>query len=174
MFQGCTSLITAPELPATTLAGSCYDSMFYGCTSLTTAPELPATTLVNHCYYRMFDGCTSLTTAPELPATTLTSYCYYLMFNGCSKLNYIKMLATDISASYSLNNWVSGVSSTGTFVKNAIATWTTTGISGVPEGWIVENAYTEYEPTVTFEPEICLEFDIIESGHLGFNKIASH
>ena len=34
-------------LPATTLANSCYLNMFYKCTSLTTAPELPATTLAN-------------------------------------------------------------------------------------------------------------------------------
>lgn len=34
LFSGCTSLVTAPELPATTLAGSCYRNMFSGCTSL--------------------------------------------------------------------------------------------------------------------------------------------
>lgn len=34
MFNGCTSLTTAPSLPATTLANSCYGSMFYGCTSI--------------------------------------------------------------------------------------------------------------------------------------------
>jgi hypothetical protein len=175
MFYNCTSLTTAPELPATTLVDDCYWCMFTGCRSLTTAPKiLPATTLIDYCYYGMFKGCTSLTTAPELPATTLDSSCYKHMFYGCSKLNYIKMLSKNISASDCLYEWVSGVSSTGTFVKNAIATWTTTGISGVPEGWIVESLYTEYEPTVTFEPEICLEFDIIESGHLGFDKIASH
>ncbi|MBO7446676.1 MAG: leucine-rich repeat protein, partial [Bacteroidales bacterium] len=33
-FKGCTSLETAPDLPATTLAGWCYDEMFNGCTSL--------------------------------------------------------------------------------------------------------------------------------------------
>lgn len=86
MFQGCTSLTTAPELPATTLAGDCYQLMFSGCTSLTTAPELPATTLANHCYYSMFYGCTSLTTAPELPATKLASNCYQSMFSGCTSL----------------------------------------------------------------------------------------
>jgi len=32
--MGCTSLTTAPELPATTLVTCCYDHMFYGCTSL--------------------------------------------------------------------------------------------------------------------------------------------
>jgi hypothetical protein len=86
MFRGCTSLTTAPELPATALAIHCYSSMFEGCTSLTTAPSLSATTLANYCYYEMFKGCKSLTTVPELPATTLTESCYYAMFNGCTAL----------------------------------------------------------------------------------------
>ena len=34
MFQGCTGLTSAPELPATTLANDCYNSMFQGCTGL--------------------------------------------------------------------------------------------------------------------------------------------
>ena len=34
MFSGCTSLTQAPELPATTLADSCYNVMFKGCSSL--------------------------------------------------------------------------------------------------------------------------------------------
>ena len=34
MFYGCTSLTTAPALPATTLAESCYECMFADCTSL--------------------------------------------------------------------------------------------------------------------------------------------
>ena len=86
MFYGCTSLTTAPSLPATTLTDYCYYYMFNGCTSLTTAPELPATTLANSCYNSIFQGCTSLTTAPSLPATTLAGSCYSYMFNGCSKL----------------------------------------------------------------------------------------
>ena len=86
MFQGCTSLTTAPSLPATTLANNCYNSMFQGCTSLTAAPSLPATTLANNCYYSMFQGCTSLTTAPSLPATTLANNCYNSMFQGCTSL----------------------------------------------------------------------------------------
>jgi hypothetical protein len=92
----------------------------------------------------MFEGCTSLTTAPELPATTLASYCYDSMFYGCSKLNYIKMLATDISATSCLSNWVYNVSPTGTFVKNKNATWTVTGTSGVPSGWTVKT----YNPVI--------------------------
>ena len=50
MFAGCTSLQTAPELPAIELAPYCYDSMFYNCTSLQTAPILPAIELAPHCY----------------------------------------------------------------------------------------------------------------------------
>ena len=111
--------------------------MFSGCTSLTQAPELPATTLANYCYSSMFSDCTSLTQAPELPATNLAEWCYYGMFYRCTNLNYIKMMATDISASKCLNNWVKGVSSTGTFVKNKDATWDVTGTSGIPESWTV-------------------------------------
>ena len=86
MFIGCTSLITAPALPATTLASSCYRGMFQDCTSLTTAPALPATTLASYCYMAMFNGCTSLITAPALPATTLASSCYRGMFQDCTSL----------------------------------------------------------------------------------------
>ena len=139
MFQGCASLTAAPELPATTLADSCYNSMFSECTSLTTAPELPANTLVTYCYNAMFWGCTSLTTAPELPAATLADSCYYYMFYDCKKLNSITMLATDISASGCLTNWVNGVASTGTFTKAASMSSLTTGTSGIPSGWTVVN-----------------------------------
>ena len=140
MFYDCTGLTTAPELPATTLANSCYDGMFYDCTGLTTAPELPATTLANSCYRSMFSYCTGLTTAPELPATKLKSYCYDRMFYWCKRLNYIKaMFLTTPSNSYT-ENWTNNVSSTGTFVKNASASWNVTGINGVPENWTVETA----------------------------------
>ena len=86
LFDGCSVLTSAPELPATTLANECYERMFYGCTSLTSAPELKATTLANRCYFGMFSGCTSLEKAPELKATTLVSQCYKSMFYGCTSL----------------------------------------------------------------------------------------
>ena len=86
MFYGCKSLTSAPKLPATTLANYCYHEMFYGCKSLTSAPKLPATTLANSCYGSMFRYCRNLTSAPELPATTLANYCYKGMFSVCTKL----------------------------------------------------------------------------------------
>ena len=119
-------------------------NLFNGCTGLTNAKNLclPATTLTNNCYSGMFNGCTSLTVAPELPATTLANYCYSGMFNGCTNLNYIKMLATDISATDCLYNWVIEISSIGTFVKHPNMTSLSTGTSGIPTGWTV---YTEDE-----------------------------
>lgn len=42
MFRNCSSLVTAPQLPATTLKNLCYEKMFYGCTSLANPPELPS------------------------------------------------------------------------------------------------------------------------------------
>lgn len=142
LFSSNTHLVDASDLllPATTLSTSCYASMFDGCTSLTTAPELPVTALADNCYGSMFNNCASLTTAPTLPATTLVYGCYSGMFSGCTSLNYIKCLATDISADYCTNNWVTNVSSTGTFVKNPSMSGWTTGESGIPSGWTVEDA----------------------------------
>ena len=137
MFGHCSSLTKAPELPAIYLAENCYYFMFSGCSSLTKAPELPATDLQWSCYEKMFMHCTSLTKAPELPATYLPYYCYSQMFNDCSSLNYIKMLATDVSASGCLSWWVRDIAPSGTFVKDASATLPT-GDDGIPNGWTVE------------------------------------
>ena len=100
MLKGCTSLTSAPELKATTLAGNCYDSMFKGCKSLTSAPNLKATELAGSCYSAMFFGCTSLTSAPELKATTLADNCYSYMFYGCKSLTSAPELkATELARS---------------------------------------------------------------------------
>ena len=148
MFYGCTSLTEAPALPATTLGIKCYDNMFRGCTSLTEAPALPATTLASSCYHSMFYGCTSLTKSPELPATTLNDFCYYRMFYGCSNLNEVRCQMPSSYSSSQISSyaedWLSGVSSTGTFYTNADANWPS-GASGIPEGW---NRVNEEAPTV--------------------------
>ena len=140
MFYNCSSLTTAPELPATTLSSYCYYNMFRGCTSLEAAPQLPATTLAIQCYDSMFINCTSLTTAPSLPATTLEGSCYYQMFSGCISLNSITCLATNISARWCTNGWVNNVAASGTFTKAASMSSWTTGSNGIPSGWSVQDA----------------------------------
>lgn len=151
MFCNCSSLIEAPQLPATNLSyGSnishdCYLGMFSGCSSLTKAPKLPATIIASWCYAGMFINCTSLTKAPDLIANALESSCYRNMFNGCSSLNHIKMLATtNISAANCLTDWVKGVAATGTFEKSSLMTSLPTGDSGIPTGWTVEDVLPDY------------------------------
>ena len=100
MFEGCTSLTKAPELPAPNLSRYCYYSMFKDCKSLTTAPELPATELAENCYGNMFEGCWDLTEAPNLPAIYLESSCYSHMFDGCSSLTK----APELPATYLADN----------------------------------------------------------------------
>ena len=138
MFLNCSSLTEAPALPATTLAESCYSGMFQQCSSLTEAPALPATTLAESCYNGMFSECEALTVSPILPATTLVDSCYRSMFSTCQYLETVICLATDISAYRCTEEWLNRVPATGTFTKAAGVEWPT-GISGIPEGWTVQD-----------------------------------
>lgn len=107
LFQNCTALKSAPQLPAKALKESCYQQMFEGCTSLEKAPKLPAKELDNYCYESMFKGCTSLTKAPELRATKIKEGCYKSMFEDCKKLISVTMLATEYGYE-SLSGWLDG------------------------------------------------------------------
>lgn len=136
MFDGCTSLVSAPDLPATTLAQDCYNDMFYGCSVLTSVPSiLPATSLAIYCYDGMFYGCKALFKAPDLPAATLQNYCYKNMFYKCSKLKRLKCLATNISATGCTSSWLpSNSGAIFTCASGMTNTWPRT-TSGVPSSW---------------------------------------
>lgn len=141
LFGNCMSLLYGYEVETDSPATSyCFRNLFAYNADLVSVSKnfLPATTLTKGCYDSMFVQCSSLINAPELPATQLAEYCYASMFNGCKNLNYIKMLATDISATNCLSEWVSGVSSTGTFVKSKDATWDVRGANGIPNNWKIE------------------------------------
>lgn len=116
MFQGCTALTAAPELPANgTIATEGYRGMFYGCTAMATppshlavnpvngsnsnfmemfqgctslllSPEISATEVRSKGCQSMFSGCTALTAAPDLPAVTVAANAYNSMFNDCSSM----------------------------------------------------------------------------------------
>ena len=100
MFSNCIALTKAPALPATTLTEACYKGMFEYCIALTEAPALPATTLADYCYLGMFAFCIALTEAPALPATTLALYCYSNMFNTCESLTEAPELPAATLAPY--------------------------------------------------------------------------
>lgn len=84
----------------------CYYRMFAYNKCLIEAPELPATGLAESCYESMFRSCENLEIAPTLPAGTLAASCYKQMFGSCKKLNTVIMLATDISATDALFEWL--------------------------------------------------------------------
>lgn len=154
MFNWCTWLTTAPELPATTLTDYCYSDMFKWCTWLTEAPALPATTLITRCYYNMFNWCTWLTSAPALPATTLASYCYNDMFYWCTWLTSAPVLPATTLAErcYSyMFSWCTWLTSTPALPATALAnycynymfewcTWLTTA-SALPATTLFNRCY---------------------------------
>lgn len=175
MFKNCTSLTTMPELPALLVGGKCYLSMFSNCTNLKNVSKLPATTIASSGYYHMFENCKNIVDAPKLNGTTLNESCYEgmfyncvnlqkapdlhdanlakncydYMFYGCSNLNYIKIDFTNWEYENTIisDNWVEGVSPTGTFIatKGLDLVY---GINGVPENWEIH--YLDYG-SLTFE-----------------------
>lgn len=149
MFSGCSGLIELADieggfLPATTLATGCYKNMFDACTKLKSADfELPATTLTDDCYNHMFNGCAVLVDTPIIKATTASaSHCMSYMFQNCPKVKYIVASILTAPSSSVTDDWMYGVSNTGTFYKNPNATWDqsiTRDRDTVLSGWTIVN-----------------------------------
>lgn len=164
MFKDCTSLITGPSViqiddgynpEAYNFVGEmCCRSMFEGCTSLINPPLLAAAGLPgkfgSECYKKMFKNCTSLQKAPVLPLESVYfSNAYDEMFYGCTSLNEIKCnlvsyISPDGDESLSITNWLSGVSSSGTFHYNSSANWTANSTNGIPDGWTTADHDSSY------------------------------
>ena len=137
-------------LPSTVLTAYCYRAMFSNCTSLVVAPQLPATTLARGCYWYMFEN-VSITEAPDLLAETLVQECYGYMFTGCRSLSYIKCMATSgFNAASGRTGWVQNVASSGIFVKASSVSTNTWGRggSGIPTNWTI------YDDVAVKSPDI--------------------
>ena len=146
-------------LPATTLKTYCYRALFSYCTTLTKAPALPATTLATGCYWYMFERCV-ITEAPVLNAATLVNECYGHMFTGCGLLNTITCLATSgFGTSKCLEGWVENVAGDGAFLKAGGASSWTTGVNGIPSGWIVCEDIWLLPPKISFDGETIIELE---------------
>ena len=142
MFRNCTSLTRAPRFRVEGTAFRCCYNMFRQCSNLVDVSgiELPAMTLTQDCYRELLRQCTKVKTAPILPAKTLVTECYRQMFSQ-SGVTTIICLATDISATRCLNEWMSGVPSKGTFYKAPGVDYPRDP-NGIPSGWTVVE-YTE-------------------------------
>lgn len=131
------SILKGSDFENIDFSGATFARLFQNCSNLTSAEELilPSFTVAS-VFSSMFLRCTALVSAPELPpVVNLTTGCYYQMFFGCSSLTHVKCLATDISATNCLYNWLNGVSSTGIFIQAEGVEWPR-GASGIPTGWV--------------------------------------
>ena len=136
LFEDCTVLTSAPELPATGLEEACYSDMFKGCTALVSAPALPATEISSSCYASMFENCSALETAPDLPAVSLKYHCYEYMFRGCTALKSMKVYFNSWRDDYpSTADWVHYVPEGGTFYYKKGLDVSTESNNKVPTGW---------------------------------------
>ena len=131
-------------------------------------------------YRRMFANCTNLTAGPKLTHTELWGECYVSMFSGCTNLSSVTCLATYIEAG-STTDWLSGVSTTGTFIKAADANWEE-GASGIPSNWTIVNvapSHANVTPTTnanewTFampEGNVKLQVTYYEMSELAWNNL---
>ena len=147
-FSGCTSLVTAPEIPegitnligtfsgcillknVPTLPESTVNMMltFFLCVSLTEAPEIPDGTM---CLLMAFMGCGSMVTAPEIPEGVVG-----LMgtFSVCSSLttapkipNSVTELGMAFSGCENLKTYVGSTDADGDFSNYVIPT----GVKGM-------------------------------------------
>lgn len=136
LFEDCTVLTSAPELPATGLEEACYSDMFKGCTALVSAPALPAAEISSSCYASMFENCSALETAPDLPAVSLKYHCYEYMFRGCTALKSMKVYFNSWRDDYpSTADWVHYVPEGGTFYYKKGLDVSTESNNKVPTGW---------------------------------------
>lgn len=139
LFYVCSTIINAKDLifPSNTRE-YCYKRFMSNCPNLLSISKLPANDITGQCYNSMFYGCTSLRNSPDVMATTgYGAYLCQQMFNGCLAMDYIKVLFIACPSSTAFMNWTTNVAASGIFVKHISATWTDTGVSGVPSNWTI-------------------------------------
>lgn len=140
LFAGNTELTAAPTLPKPeTIGVRCFAEMFRKTGIRTIDDELTAKTLGDYAYYEMFHSCSNLKNTPRINHFISSPHCCMEMFYDCNNLSEITCLTHNISATDCMKDWVSGVSTTGTFIKSSNMSSWPTGASGIPSGWDVQD-----------------------------------
>lgn len=123
------------------MAKSCFMSCFRE-TAIKKLPQLPATTLANTCYGYMFAGCKGLTKQEGwyLPCesfnTSQTKGCYNYMFTDCINLVEMYTKQSNISSDYNLK-WLYNINTQGTLFMNRNSTQTSFEWTVKPANWTV-------------------------------------
>lgn len=102
LFRDCDALISAPNLPATTLSYECYARMFMQ-SSIVEAPELPAKTLCMRCYVEMFSLCESLTRVGKMAVENMAEQACEAMYSACSSLRTLPKINALYFPSYAMD-----------------------------------------------------------------------
>lgn len=123
------------------MAVSCFMSCFRE-TAIKKLPQLPATTLANTCYGYMFAGCKGLTKQNGwyLPCESFnisqTKGCYNFMFADCTNLVEMYTKQSNISSDYNLK-WLNNINTQGILFMNRNSTQTTFEWTVKPSNWSV-------------------------------------
>lgn len=163
LFANCTTLQSVPKnfLFAKRIVPGIYESMFSRCTSLIDAPDLPATLSATieqgDCYLGMFNQCTNLVNGPTISLNLYelgiyATYTFASMFNGCTNLKSIKfngggsLQNNDIgfgTADGLFSNWVNGVTATGKLTVTNNSYYNIfkdyKNVHGIPQNWTIEH-----------------------------------
>lgn len=157
IFENEVGLISAENL---TVVGLLQGRLFSGCANLIKGPRIFSSRTIEKLRAdNMFDGCKSLTEAPlilmdvyTVGTAIYTSLNY--MFRGCSSLSKIVELMPHFPTGDS-TDWVSGVSSEGTYILNA--NQYTRDSMYLPTGWQVKfydmttkKVFTKFKIGVTY------------------------
>lgn len=102
MFLQCSSLVLSPRISAKQVGTLGCGNMFKGCSSLQLPPALPASSVGYEGYQSMFEGCTSLISIPALPARVLNRECYQTMFQGCTSLSIVRDIDNNHQIPYTI------------------------------------------------------------------------
>lgn len=139
LFSWCTSLITAPSLPATRVDYKSYWFMFEWCTSLINPPSLPATSLGSQCYGYMFARCTSLEKIPLIRNARFSQQSCIRMFSQCDKIKISKTRTGDYQNEYTITGSVSTPMYEPTLRMFADTWWTFTGTPTINTTYYTSN-----------------------------------
>lgn len=123
------------------MAEKCFMSCFRE-TAIEKLPQLPATTLANTCYGYMFAGCNGLTAQKGwyLPCESFnisqTKGCYNYMFADCTNLVEMYTKQSNISKDYNFY-WLKNINTEGTLFMNKNSTQTDFDWTIKPSNWSV-------------------------------------
>lgn len=142
MFERCSKLVTAPDLPTCKCCGFAFAYMFLYCSSLINVPETLPNELDYECYHEMFAQCESLEIPPKLLQKNLYWKCYEQIFKGCHNLKYVYVDFESWDDGQEqqewTREWLIDTNSTGYLIcSDNLLEPEKRGSSTIPEGWIM-------------------------------------